>query len=196
MQRLMTNKYWDNLTDYFNEASFNDMIEYSYNHDTKLVIMSLNLLDFENKNKLPREVQYLVKHFYTRFLKGAVLFRPSSARMIVTFDVEKNPNKDDCIKNMLKGFHESYPKYKLDYKIVIMESTDAISRNNEYIRLIKYIEKMKLKKNSERIVNGDDIKSYLEHRYILSELEDINRRFDLNDPRILPACIKYYNRKI
>ncbi|MBR6222550.1 MAG: EAL domain-containing protein [Lachnospiraceae bacterium] len=185
---LLHSSPYDMETGAVNEASFNDMIEYSYGHDTKLVIMSLNLIDFDNNNKLPREVQYLVKHFYTRFLKNAVLFRPSNGRLIVTFDVEKNPNKDECIKNMLNSFHESYPKYKLDYKIVIMESTDAISRNNEYIRLIKYIEKMKLHKNQVRIVNGDDIKAYLEHRYILSELEDINRRFDLDDSRIEVFC--------
>ncbi|MBR1599854.1 MAG: EAL domain-containing protein [Lachnospiraceae bacterium] len=171
-----------------NVGAFEDMITYSYTHKRDILLMSLFMHDFEGSGKkYPVEIQNTIRHFYSDFFKGAVLFQITNGRMILVVDLAKNPAYENSVNHMLSNFSMEYPKYKLDFKINITKSVDAISEINDYVGLIKYIESG-MKENDVHYIDEKDIEQYFEYKYILTQLEDINRKKDLNDPRVEVYC--------
>lgn len=171
-----------------NVGAFEDMITYSYTHKRDILLMSLFMHDFEGRGKkYPVEIQNTIRHFYSDFFKGAVLFQITNGRMILVVDLAKNPAYENSINHMLSNFSMEYPKYKLDFKINITKAVDAISEINDYVGLIKYIESG-MKENDVHYIDEKDIEEYFEHKYILTQLDDINQKKDLNDPRVEVYC--------
>ncbi len=80
-----------------------------------------------------------------------------------------------------------YSVYQQDYKVVITRSYKEITNGGEYISLIEYIEK-RMPQNEISIVVDNEIKAFMEHKYIVDQLEDISDKKDLDDKRILVFC--------
>ena len=176
-----------------NVMAFEDMIKYSYSHKKEMLLMSLFMHDFEGTGKkYPEEIQQTIRHFYSDFFKGAVLFQITSGRMILAVDIVKNPSFENSINHMLGSFQEAYPKYKKDFKITIQKTVDIISEENDYIDFVKYIESG-MKENDVHFVDEKDVKDFYEHKYILTQLADINARKDLDDPRVEVYCQPVFN---
>ncbi len=171
-----------------NVMAFEDMIRYYHSHNKQLLLMSLFMHDFEGTGKkYPVDIQHSVRHFYSDFFKGAVLFQISSGRMILAVDISKNPAYENSVNNMLLSFQEEYPKYKKDFKIIVQKTVDEISSENDYVGFVKYLES-KMKENDVHFVDENDVKTYHEYKYILQELADINAKKDLDDPRVVVFC--------
>lgn len=176
-----------------NESSFEETVRYAYRKKQPLLFMSLYLPLLEKKGKkYPKEIQGVIRHFSEQYFKGAVLFQISSGHMILVVDTHKNKGYEDKVKKMLEHFVQEYPKYYLDYKIIIIQAVDEISKDNDYIRLIKYVGKS-MEDNSVHFVNEDDVKAYGRHKYILQELRDIHQKKDLEDERVRVYCQPVYN---
>ena len=174
--------------------AFHDTISYNYNRKRKLVLMSLLMHDFEGTGKkYPEQFQSVIRHFCGKnSLYGTVLFQISGGRMILSIDTKRNPSYQKAIKDMLQDFSHEYEKFKLDYKIVITKTYDEISAQNDYIGLIQYIES-KMLENGVHVVEDKDIEAYHKYKYILSELADIHKKKDLDDPRVLVFCQPVFN---
>ena len=171
-----------------NVSAFEDMISYGYSRKKELLLMSLFMHDFEGSGKkYPATIQHTIRRFYTDFFKGAVLFQISNGRMILVVDVAKNPAYENSINHMLTSFADEYPKYKLDFKINITKTFNEISEINDYVGLIKYSES-KMKENDVHFIEEKDVVEYFEYKYILTELEDINKKKNLDDPRVEVFC--------
>lgn len=176
-----------------NVMAFEDMIRDSYNHKRELLLMSLFMHDFEGTGrKYPKDIQETIRHFYSDFFKGAVLFQITSGRMILAVDISKNPAYENSINHMLMGFEDTYPKYKKDFKITIAKTVDSVSQDNDYVGLIKYVESH-MKENDVHFIEENDVKEYFEHKYILTQLEDINAKKDLDDTRVEVYCQPVFN---
>ena len=174
--------------------AFHDTISYNYNRKRKLVLMSLLMHDFEGTGKkYPEQFQSVIRHFCGKnSLYGTVLFQISGGRMILSIDTKRNPSYQKAIKDMLQDFSHEYEKFKLDYKIVITKTYDEISTQNDYVGLIQYVES-KMLENDVHVVEDKDIEAYHKYKYILSELADIHKKKDLDDPRVLVFCQPVFN---
>ncbi len=171
-----------------NLTAFEDLVKYSREHGQKYIFMSLYLQDFEIRGtKYPRALQETIRRFVTQYFKNTVLFSISNGHMLLSIPVAQNPHYDVQIGEILGNFVEEYPKYRLDYKIVITSTYDVVSEQNDYVGLIQYIED-KMTMNQIRYVKDEDIDFYNKHKYILKQLEDIYKRNDLDDPRVLVFC--------
>lgn len=176
-----------------NLASFEENIRENYARNRELVMFSLYMHEFDDSaKKYPKDIREVIRYFTANFFKDASLFQISGGHMILVIDVMKNPDYEKSGQKMLSVFADEYPKYNYDYKIVITKTSYEISKNNEYISLIKYIEN-KMPENSVYRVEEKDFEAYAKHKYILSELADINAKKDMFDRRVLVYCQPVYN---
>ena len=189
---LIHSNPYDNDTGAVPESSFEDMVADSYEHGRKFRFMSLYMHDFDGTNRIPRNINAVIRHFATSYFKGAVMFRVAGNHLVLVFSEKKNPEYNTNIATILNKFAEVYPIFRHDYKIVIGESDDALSRDNDYIAMIQFVEK-KMKENEKYWISEADISAFIDYKYILSQLEDIHKKCDLEDPRVLVYCQPVYN---
>ena len=69
------------------------------------------------------------------------MFQISNGHVILVADKYHNPDYENRLKKIINAFYKEYEKLKYDYKIVMGESFDEISRRNEYISLVRIIQK-------------------------------------------------------
>ncbi|MBO4864918.1 MAG: EAL domain-containing protein [Eubacterium sp.] len=170
-----------------------DMIRYLYDRKRDFVFMSLYLPDFDMEGKsFPKEIQTLIRKFASEFFFGAVLFQISNGHVVLVAKKSINPDYENKINKLLNVFAEEYEKFKLDYKIISGESIDEISSRNEYISFIRSIQR-RMKMNEVHFATYDDVTLFNNYEFILEELEDIYRRNDLRDPRVVAYCQPVYN---
>ncbi len=176
-----------------NESAFEELIRNSYEHKSELLLMSLYLKDFDgNGRKYPPEIQEAVRSLSTRIFKQAALFQISGGHMILVADTAKNPDYNEKSQRMLDAFAKAYDKYRVDYKIVFTKTFNRISAENDYIGFIRYIQDQ-MSENMFWPARDEDVKAFLEQKYILRELADIQNKQDLNDPRVEVYCQPVYN---
>lgn len=176
-----------------NETAFDDTIAYHYLHKQPLLIMSLFMHDFEGVGKkYPRQFQNAIRRFSGQYFHGAVLFQISNGHMILAVDIKKNQDYKDKIEMMLQHFADEYAKFRMDYKIVIMTTEEDISRENDYVKLIRFVGK-KMNENEIHYVGEKDIEEYKRQKYILKELKDIYEKCNLEDERVKVYCQPVYN---
>ena len=171
-----------------NITAFEDLINYSYRHRDILLIMSLYMHDFDEKGtKFPQDMQDTIRYYNHHFFKGALLFQISGGHIILVADIAKNPDYERRLKEMTADFALQHTKFRYDYKAVFLKTLDEISVNNDYIGLIHYLEE-NMNEQEFKLVNEKDIENYRRQRYIISQLEDINTKMDLDDPRVEVFC--------
>ncbi|MBQ8094258.1 MAG: EAL domain-containing protein, partial [Clostridia bacterium] len=121
-----------------------------------------------------------------------VLIRVARGHFIMLFRKDKNPDYPVQIQNSLSQFGKLYSKYRFDYKIVIGNAVDEISRKNDYLNLITMIHHY-MNDNTIHEVDDEDILRLNRQEVILGALGDIKSRHDLDDPRILVYCQPVFN---
>jgi len=148
----------------------------------------LYMPEFEGTGKhYPPEIQQVIRAFAHEFFKGAVLFQISSGRMALVIRNDKNPDYQEGGRRMLENFFKAYSKFHLDYKIVYLPMEDEISAKHDYLRFIQFVEKS-MDINSVMLAGEQEFADFHRMNYVLSQLEDIKKKGDLNDPRIEVYC--------
>ena len=171
-----------------NIAAFEDLISFSYIHKNDLLIMSLFMRDFDVKGtKFPQEMQDTIRYYNHHFFKGALLFQISGGHIVLVADIAKNPDYDQRLKAMVGDFVLQHSKFRYDYKVIFLKTLDEISKNNDYVGLLHYLED-NMNEQEIKYVNEKDIENYRKYRYIISELEDIHSKTDLMDERVEVFC--------
>ena len=158
----------------------------------KLVIMTCHMPGFSSKITKSPELRTEFYDFFRNNVKKAILYSFPNDSFAMTIVKQKNNEADKTVIKMLEDFKKSYTKFNIDYKIIIMESSDSVINVNDYHNIIDYTD-MKMQFNSIERVTSDDIKDYYDKHYILSELEDIASKKDLFDRRVLVYCQPVYN---
>lgn len=176
-----------------NSKAMEDMVRYNHRLKQKLVYMSLYLPDYDKGNvDFPQELQRVIRRFTETFFKRAVLFQVTNGHIILMARRSQNPDYTATYRKIMDAFEVEYRKFRLDYKIVAGITSDEISENNEYAGFIEYIHRH-MNMNEVHIVNDGDVADYRRNQDVLSELEDIFRKQDLQDPRVLVYCQPVYN---
>ena len=177
------------------KSAFEDMIRYNYSRKCELLIMSLCLLEFDEEGKtIPRNLQSTIRRYASEFFNGAVLFQISNGHVVLVSKKSRNMDYENRINKMLNGFADEYQKFQLDYKIIIGESIEEISRKNEYISFMNSIHR-NMPVNTVHMVGYEDVVKFNEYEYIMNELEDIARVKNTRDPRVLAYCQPVFNIK-
>ena len=192
---IMHSTPYDATMGAIDSRAFLGMVKHYYERGRDFMFMSLYLRDFDMEGKqLPEAVQAATRRFTVDFFKGATLFNAGPGHVILAFPLRRNPDYEKRFQSILIAFHEEYHRFRYDYKIVIGKSIDEVSRKNEYVSFIRDIHR-RMEENSIHHIGPEDVKRFNSNEYVLSELEDIYRKGDLNDPRVLAYCQPVFNLK-
>ena len=171
------------------------MVASMYSRGEKFVFLSLLLPEYDTEGKkIPTEIQTIIRRFTANYFKKCVLFQIGNGHIVLVAPKKRNPDFEERIVRILAGFDEQYARFRSPYKIVIGESISEISKKNEYISLIVSTERS-MKENTVRRLDADDIDRFNMDEYIISELMDISKKKDLDDPRVIVYCQPVYNIK-
>ena len=184
---------YDISTGTLNMKSMEDMTRTLYAKNKQFIIMSLQLPDFVGEGKsLPETVKNQTRRFTVEYFRNGTLFQIGNGQIIMIARKDSNPDYDEWMQTILMAFQEQYKIHQMPYKIVYGESFIDSIKENEYLSLIDSIHKV-IPDNSMHRIDLSDIRRYKEHAYIVSQLEDIYKKGDLNDPRVLVYTQPVYN---
>ena len=158
----------------------------------EMLIMCCHIPGFSAAILKSPELRTEFYEFFRMNVKKAILYSFPNDGLILTVVKQK---KMDCKKiadKMLSDFAVSYEKFGLDYKIIVMETSESVANVSDYHSIIDYIDN-KMQFNTVVHVTENDIKEYYDEYYILSELEDIAEKKDLFDRRVLVYCQPVFN---
>ena len=178
-----------------NSKGLEDTVSYYYEKGVPMIVVSLFLPDFEvDGKKLSKELQETIRRFASAYFRGCVLFQISNGHVIFIAKRSLNVDYKQKLKAMIEAFHLEYEKFRYDYKIIVGDSVEKISRKNEYVRFIKNIQQH-MKMNDIHVIKEKDVSEYEEYENLLDELNDICKKGDLKDKRVLAYCQPVYNLK-
>lgn len=174
---------YDTETGTLDAKAFNSYI--GERHNRKFTMLCLYLQNMEQLRR--RGVSEAFFHFAERFYRAPCTFRLRDDRIVVVFEDGKNKQAEEKFPKVLEAFNELYDYYNMPYKIVVIHSSEKLESGVDYTYFNEFLEKS-MPFNAVRIAKDQDVSDYLKSRYILSELTDINRRKDLDDPRVKVYC--------
>lgn len=185
---LVHSNPYDIETGSLNAAAFDDLIEDRYRKKKQTLLMSLYLKEFDgNGVRYPKGIQETIRQFTTFYFNSSVLFQMSNGHMILAIPIDLNPHYEVQVGEILGNFAEVYPKYRLDYKIVIVQTCKELDERNEYASMIQYMES-RMQLNQTRYVKDADIELFKKQKYILEQMEEIQKNQNLNDERVVVYC--------
>ena len=152
------------------------------------IYMSLYLKTFDEEGReMPEEIKTLIRQFSFKYFRRWKMFKVGNGHLILVFIKSKNPGYEKRMQGMLDAFFPLYDKYHYEYKIVLGDAIDEVSNSGKYAEFIRSIHRS-MPVCSVRRASAEDFDAFRRSEYILSELEDIYRRCDLDDPRVLAYC--------
>ncbi len=176
-------------------SALKDAVKYHYEKKLEFYFMSMYLPDFHAEAKeLPEEIKAEIRRFPSAHFRKSVLFEISNGHLLLMVPKKGNLRCEESIRKILEAFEVDYEKYRFDYKIVMGKSIDDISRRNEYLSLIRNIMRH-MPVNTLHEITDEDVKAFDRSEDILVQLEDIYRKEDLNDERVLAYCQPVLNIK-
>jgi EAL domain-containing protein (putative c-di-GMP-specific phosphodiesterase class I) len=172
---------------------FEDRVRSYYKKGEEFFFMSLYLHEVaEESIVIPESMRASIRGLASDTFRGALLCQAGKGHSILLIPKKKNSDYNERLNRIMTSFYEEYKKYKYEYKIVIGDCIDDVSRENGYIRFIQGIHK-NMSENSVHRVDENDIASFRRREYIRKELHDIHQKKDLDDPRVLAYCQPVFN---
>ena len=172
-----------------------DMVRTMYNRKAKFVFISLLLPEYDAEGKeMPKEFRALFRSHAVDYFRNSVLFQISNGHMVMIIPEKRNPDHEQKIREILNNFQQYYQRFQSPYKMIIGRSIEEISLKNEYVSLIRSIER-NMPENSVHRMVPEDITLFNRDEKILNELTDIYNKRDIEDSRVLVYCQPVYNIK-
>ena len=167
-------------------------LEAARERNKPLVMMSCLISNFSRSLLESKDLRYEYYQFFRQHVRRGVLYRLENNRLVLTFPKTCDIREDKSIERMLESFRESHSKFELDYRIVITETNSEVHNGVDYIRLMEEAERM-MPVNSLHYIDQKDLERFYGSSYILSELEDIVSKKNLDDDRVLVYCQPVFN---
>ena len=173
--------------------SLEDMTKNLYNRRKAFIIMSMLLPDFVGEGKtLPKIVKDQTRRFTVEYFRNGTLFQVGNGQIIMIARKDSNPDYNEWMETILEAFKEQFNIHKIPYKIVYGDSFMDLIESNGYISLIDNINS-NMPTNTMHRIDVRDIDRFKQKQYIMSQLEDIAKKGDLDDPRVLVYCQPVFN---
>lgn len=131
------------------------------------------------------------KFFRSNDVRG-VLYRFPKDRLILAFYADRRTNPDRTALQLIDSFKRSHSKFKLDFKLTVCKTSPDFSSGKQLLNFLEFIENEQ-PVNSVHYVTPEDIAMFHTNTDILTELQDIEERGDLNDERVLVYCQPVYS---
>ena len=195
MLYIMHSSPYDVTLGAVDRRSFENLVHTLYEKKIPFVFLSLVLLDYNAEGlEYSEEMKMTIRTFSEEYFhfRGGGLFQVGSGRLILVIPKRNNVNYEKQIVRIVDAFKDRYEVLRSPYKFVIGESIDEVSRKNEYVSLVKNIERG-MEDNTFCHIGPEEIRRFKRDEYILQELTDIYEKQDLNDPRVLTFCQPVYN---
>lgn len=190
---IMHSNPYDARSGAVDSRSLDDIVRYYYRKGTDFMFMSLYLPDFDEEGRrLPEDMQATIRQFSISYFRRSTLFQMGPGFMLLLFTKKHNPDYEARIQRILKAFQWEQVRFGYDYKIVIGQSMEQVSRSGEYGNFIREIHQT-MPMNSIRRVEQEDVNRFSRYEVLMEALSDIAAKRDLNDPRVLVYCQPVYN---
>lgn len=184
---------YDTDTGAVTEKYLYDEIAASVEKNTTLLMISCRIQDCYDYIKNDPAFRREFFRFFRQTMRTGVLYRLSNDRMVLTIKKKKkNYDYNKLTNALIQSFDKSYSVIGLDYKLVVLETVPELKRADDYVKLISFIEEGMEQNSTHRVTIGD-VEKFHGDSYILNQLEDIARRQDLNDERVLVFCQPVFN---
>lgn len=175
--------------------AFFEFVKESRERNREFVFLSLYLKPFaEEGTFFPDELQTSIRMHSAGAFRQGLLFQVEKGHIIMTALKDRNRDYEQRLTEILEVFQKEYERFQFEYKLVVGESIEEISRSNEYVSFIHSIWNH-MEDNSIRRAGDMDVKRFHRSVYIQKALEDIYRNRNLDDPRVLTYCQPVYNIK-
>lgn len=156
---------------------------------TKFTLVCIYLENTKNKEYI-KTIRNELNTTYSKIVEKSYLFKINDNKFIL---VIKNKQIDYKKLGLLKiTLDNIYDKFKIDYKLTIIPSSEILNENKSYIKFNKYLEE-KMKNNSICFADQEDLILFMKNSYIINQLHDINKKNNLEDERILIYCQPVFN---
>ena len=176
-------------------GSLEDTVSFYRRIRKDFVFTSFHILDFDNEGvAMPDEIRDLIRTTADRILKRGTLYKAGGGHFIFIGMKDNNSDYQARVEAAVTTLSWTLDEYSYNYRIVLGESIEEISRSNEYVSFIRDIER-RMEPGAVHIVDDTDVSRFRETEYILSELADISQKRNLDDPRILVYCQPVYSLK-
>ena len=176
-------------------TAFAEYIKQVQSHGQSFIYMSFYLRLFQEDGFIiPDALQAAIRHYSSVSFKNSHLFQPERGHLILTAVKEQNPDYEKKIQAALENFQKEYEKYHFDFKLLIGESADEIGGSDGYLTFFQNM-RDRIEENTIRFVNVEDVRKYPHDVRIQKVLEDIYKKCDLDDPRVLVYCQPVYDVK-
>ena len=183
---------YDNETGAVNGDFFIQELGDCIEKNISLIIVRCDISDFNDQIRHSSTLRSAFKSFFKHNIKKGVLYRFSNGSLMLTIRNRKKVDAVTIIEKMIKDFKEIYEDVGLDYKFVIAGIVPEMRDPADYVKLFDLVVS-EMKTNDAHWVTENDIRHFINTRYILNELEDITRKRDPDDERVVVYCQPVFN---
>lgn len=168
--------------------AFEEYVEENREKSFSMIFLSLPKISRDELQTFSE--QFLRKN--DSFFNGSCCFRLRNNRMVLVYNREKNKNEAQILEKMYREFDKV--SGNTDYQIIMMDSNGYLLNSKEYISYCKYVEEH-IPMNTIKKCEGDFLGDFLKYKFVRLNLEDIERKGNLNDYRVKVFCQPVLNIK-
>ncbi len=183
---------YDVETGAVSERYFDSELKDCINKKENFILVSCKYPDFSKDFYNTKETKAEFNRFFRHSMKRGILYHFTDNRFILVLKEKKAYDSVKTIDKMKADFRSSCDKLGINFKIVILPAVADVTKSQDYLKLIKFIEN-DIEDGEIKDVDDDDIIRFHDTNYILTELEDIVSKNDLSDERVLVYCQPVYN---
>lgn len=189
MYLLHSNPY-EKSTGAVSESGFDHRIREAYSNKQELILMCLRVQGFENTNSFTPAMRLEVFRYFKNIKKG-VLFRVNG-RLVMVFPKDLNPDYKNVVQKLCDAFDVLFEKFSYDFKAMFLVSEEFLNKDNLYPLLYDFMES-RVPYNTYYWLKDSDINDFKMQQYVISQLEDIAEKEDLDDERVIPYSQPVFN---
>lgn len=161
--------------------AFEEYIEANKEKPFSLIFLSLPKITSDEMEAFSRS--FLRKN--DSFFNGSCCFRLLNNRMVLVYQKERNKDETQILEKMYQEFEAA--RKDNDYQIVMFDSNGYLLNSKEYINYSKFVEAF-TPMNTVRVGDGEILSQFLKYKFVHLNLEDIDRKCNLNDYRVKVFC--------
>lgn len=187
---LFHHNSYDPDTGVLDARSFNGYIRDMGNKKFSMVCLHLQEL---NADKIQGVSEQFFR-FNEKYFVHSCTFRMRDEKFVMVYEDDKNKDIEQKIQMLLDEFRQTYDKYRIPYRIVVIHSTCDLGRGSDYLAMSDFIDD-RTPLNSVHFCDEKDVEDYQERAYILNQLQDIFNQKNLDDERIKVYCQPVWNTR-
>ena len=187
---LLTKEDINNNPNLLNYDSFNYYIEELNRMGKEYGLLFVKFANNSLNMGVGLDTKKILYDIYHKYFKNPYTFRIEDDIFCVVYD--KKFYSMDYFEDLMNDFLKLYQFIQLDFKFILM---DDYSNKKNVKNILDFYQFMadRMDYNEFYICNHQDYEKFDKQSYLLSELNDIVSKKDLNDERVLVYCQPIYD---